>query len=584
MSYFLGIDIGGTWIIGTLIEEGSFTTLKKLGYQDILVNKVESPLNESATVEDLITSLKRLIGSFRLIDNKPEASYLIKAIGISTAGIVDYKGSRILKAAAHLSVLKSDKWKKDLEKFFNCPVTLINDADASLIGASYLNYLEGNKSIGILPVGTGLGFSVWRNYRRWRPCKVLTLLGSIKCFPGSYDTVSSATRLAALHSDKDLIRVLTQPDFNRERQQYIQNLSDIIKTAAILYNLDEIFVCGGLAEVSDICHFPLESKLDEFFLEAPLEMDKLPRVKVLKEGNKLQLLGTLLLAQGEGWARKNQVIKAYSSISTEIPFSPELQLQKLSSFELLEQLMAAEIKAAEDQKKSLYLLEAIIDKITDRLKKGGRLIYVGAGTSGRIAAMDAVEIPCTYGFPEDKVLCLVAGGISDAALEIESDHEEDASSIPEMCLLNLTSNDTVIGISASGSAYYVQSALAFAKELGIYSILIQSNETEQAMPFCDVVIPLYSGNEVVAGSTRMKAGTATKRVLNFISTVSMIKLGKVAGSYMIDVACINKKLVERAQNILKILYGIDNDNALIMLQNNNFSLSKVIKDLNENEN
>lgn len=209
------------------------------------------------------------------------------------------------------------------------------------------------------------------------------------------------------------------------------------------------------------------------------------------------------------------------------------------------------------------------------------MIYVGSGTSGRIASMDAVEIPCTYGFPEDRILCLISGGVADASIEIESDFEEDASAVVEMLFLNIQQNDVVIGISASGTAYYVQSALAFAKNRGAYSVIIQSDPSENTLPFCDEIIPLNSGFEVVAGSTRMKSGTATKKVLNFISSSVMIKLGKVMGPYMIDVACINNKLIERAQDILGILYHINSNEALEKLHESDMQLSRVIAKLKE---
>ena len=122
----------------------------------------------------------------------------------------------------------------------------------------------------------------------------------------------------------------------------------------------------------------------------------------------------------------------------------------------------------------------------------------------------------------------------------------------------------------------MQSALAVAKTRGAYSVLIQSREAKQELPFCDHVISLNSGYEVVAGSTRMKAGTSTKKILNFISSSVMIKSGKVAGSYMVDVACINNKLVDRALSILKILYGLNADEAMAMLKEEEMDLGKVI--------
>ena len=139
----------------------------------------------------------------------------------------------------------------------------------------------------------------------------------------------------------------------------------------------------------------------------------------------------------------------------------------------------------------------------------------------------------------------------------------------------------VIGISASGSAYYVQSALAMAKERGAYSVMIQSEEPQTELPFCHTTIPLNAGNEVVAGSTRMKSGTATKKILNFITSSVMIKMGKVEGSYMVDVACINNKLIQRAQEILGILFRLNEQEALEKLKEANMQLNLAIQNIKQ---
>jgi N-acetylmuramic acid 6-phosphate (MurNAc-6-P) etherase len=190
-----------------------------------------------------------------------------------------------------------------------------------------------------------------------------------------------------------------------------------------------------------------------------------------------------------------------------------------------------------------------------------------------------VEIPCTYGLPKDRVLVVIAGGTADAAMEIEDNFEEDVSSVPEMLLLHIDTKDLVIGISASGSAWFVQSALALAKSRGAYRVLIRAAASEHSLPFCDREIPLHSGWEVVAGSTRMKAGTATKKALNFITTAATIRLGKVKGSYMIDVACINQKLVNRAIHILQTLYRVEEPASLELLERHRYDLGKAIREL-----
>lgn len=571
MNYFLGIDIGGTWIKGVLVTKQLFNWADSLKNDTLQIEKIKSPLNENATPEELINALKKLISRFNV------RSEDISGIGISTGGIVNYQGTKVLKAAKHLNVLKTDDWKTELEKQLQCSAIVMNDADAAALGIAELGFLKGNKTVGIMPIGTGLGFTVWRNGRRWRPGKMLNLLGSVRTPSGFFDNIASASKLASVDVENNLIEVLTQNSYDEVLKEYLNNLVDIINSAAIIYNLDEVMICGGLADAATACNYPLERKLNAQLATQQVELDNVIRASVLKEGNKLQLIGAVALAKGEAAAREMQVSKSYKSISTEIPYQKSIQLQNLSTSEIVRLLWKAEQEAGEQLVKSFLPLEQAIDEISDRINKGGRLIYVGSGTSGRIAAMDAVEIPCTYGFPEDRILCLIAGGIADAAIEIESNFEEDASSVPEMLLMNISAQDTVIGISASGTAYYVQSALALAKERGAYSVLIQSEQPQTELPFCDLVIPLNSGYEVVAGSTRMKAGTATKKILNFISSSVMIKMGKVAGSYMVDVACINNKLIERAQSILGVLNNMDEKEALRQLKKADMNLNQVIK-------
>lgn len=572
--YYLGIDIGGTWIKGALAHESHFEEDKQ---DSFLVKRIKSPLHAKATLLEFVEALKELITCFKI---EPAE---IKGIGISTAGIVNYHGTSVIKAADHLNILKDNSWKIILEKDLGCNASLINDADAATIGLVETGYLTGNRTVGIMPIGTGLGFSVWRNGRRWRPGKSLTLLGSIRTPEGFFDSIASVSELADLDGNKNLINVLTNTSFQHEREKYIQNLVKVINSAAILYSLEEVIICGGLADAVVSCSYLLEKLLNENLEETPVELEKSVKVLVAREGNNLQLIGALALARGEFIAINNKVVPKYGSLDTEIPYNKELQLQNMPTFDIIETLWQAEQEAGYLLKTSLSVISDIVDKSVKRIIKGGRIIYVGAGTSGRIAAMDAVEIPCTYGFPEDQIFALIAGGISDAAIEIESDFEEDASAIPEMLLMNIKQEDTIIGISASGAAYFIQSALAFAKDRKALSVLIQSRLPEKELPFCDYIIPLNSGNELVAGSTRMKAGTATKKVLNFLSTTIMIKLGKVYGTYMVGVACINNKLIERAQNILNILYNIDKKDTLEMLKNEGMDIEKVINKIESNQ-
>jgi predicted NBD/HSP70 family sugar kinase/phosphoheptose isomerase len=455
--HYVAIDIGGSWIKGTSIPAASFDTIRKKGFKELTICKIESPIQAATSVQDLISAIEKLIKS--LGSGMEE----IAGIGISTAGIVDYTGTRVLKAAEHLQILKDENWVDSFRQQVHCPVVIINDADASAIGLAEMNLLTGKKCIGIMPVGTGVGFCVWRNGRRWRPGKVLNLLGSFQTPASRYDEIAGLAGLSSLAPEGDLVPVFQDPDYAGIRLQYLDNLKKVINTAGILYNLDQVMICGGLADVVTACNFSLEDALNELLAEVPPELDHRISVRVMTEGNRHQLIGALSLAKGEADAQRMRVTRSYQALESEVPYEPDIQLQDLSTAEIIDTLYQAEQKAGDQLQKSLPSLVLIIDLISEKIRHGGRIIYVGAGTSGRLAAMDAVEIHCTYGFPEDRMLTLVAGGIADAAIEIESDFEEDASAIPEMLLLNITSDDTVIGISASGNAWYVQSALAFAK-------------------------------------------------------------------------------------------------------------------------
>ena len=574
---YLGIDIGGSWIKGAVMEDNSFDEFKKSHLENLKFQKVKSPLCNSVQLSNLFDAFEALISLLEININN------IAGIGISTAGIVDYSGKKMVKVSKHLSILKDSDWILLLSQKFNCPISLINDADAAAIGIAELGGFQEckSRSVGIMTIGTGLGFSVWRNGRRWRPGKVLNLLGSIRTPSGTFNEIVSVPRLASKHPENDVTQILSDPIYGQIVLNYFTDLSQVINTAAILYNLDEIRICGGLANAVVACNFNLEHRLISIMSEIPNELDRRVKVVVIKEGNLLQLIGSLSLAQGEAVAQQGRVFKTYDELTSERPFKPDIKLQNLSSIEIIETLWQAEQDSSQKLRESLQIVRGALETILIKLKMGGRIIYVGAGASGRIAAMDAIEIPCTYGFPKDRIITLIAGGVADASIEIESNFEEDASAVPEMLLLNITSKDIVIGISVSGSAYFVQSALSLAKYRGAFSVIIQNELPNQSPPFCNVVIPLFSGSEVIAGSTRMKAGTSTKKILNFISTIAMIKMGKVSGAYMIDVACINNKLVERAQHILKVLYNMDQEESLKLLKEANMELSQVIYNIKE---
>lgn len=572
-SVYIGIDIGGSWLKGVSVEAGLNMQMNDISARVLSspVQRVRSRLGENAGPENFIGAMKELLTLILKSEDK------VLGIGISTAGVVDYKGENITIAASHLGALKDTQWVNYLKKRFSAPVTLINDADAAAIGAAARGYLRGLQTIGIMPVGTGIGFSLWRNGRRWNPNQMLPLLGCTLTPDGSYDQIAGVSVIAEC-AGHDLSLIFSNTEHNETRSRYENALSDVIYTACVLYHTDIILLGGGLAEAIRVSGYGIEKVLQERLNDSLAFLKKKVEIKVMPEGNSLPLIGAVLLAMGESVANRVKSSKSYTQINTEIPYDASLELHAMNAFDIVQSLYKAEEEAGINLSVSLNDISEVAGNIASTLDKGGRLIYVGAGTSGRLAAIDTVELACTFGFPRERVYTLISGGLADAAIDIESNFEEDASSVPELLLTGINEKDAVIGISVSGSAYYVQSALALSKSLGAYTVFIQES-VNGVIPYCDKTISLHSGHELIAGSTRMKAGTATKRVLNFISTTAMILSGKVYGCYMIEMECINQKLICRAQNILHQLFDLNKEESYSLLEKNGFNLRLAIKEI-----
>ena len=218
---------------------------------------------------------------------------------------------------------------------------------------------------------------------------------------------------------------------------------------------------------------------------------------------------------------------------------------------------------SEDQKVALVVrdelpnIAAAVEAITARMQRGGRLIYIGAGTSGRLGVLDASECTPTFGTPSELVVGLIAGGsaaLTQAVEGAEDDQERGAAEIDE---LNVSENDSVIGIAASGRTPYAMGGLQEAKKRGALTISIACNRPSPLEELADIGIALVVGPEVVSGSTRLKAGTAQKMALNMISTAVMILLGKTYSNLMVDVQPTNAKLRQRARRIVAEATGLD---------------------------
>ncbi len=243
-----------------------------------------------------------------------------------------------------------------------------------------------------------------------------------------------------------------------------------------------------------------------------------------------------------------------------------LNLDQLPSLALVELFNAEDQKAIEAVARAKQELAQAIDLTADRLHQGGRLFYVGAGTSGRLGVLDAAECPPTFCTPPDLVQGIIAGGagaLVRSSEDLEDRAQDGAAAIAQR---QITQLDVVVGITAGGTTPFVHGALQAARQRGAGTIFIACVPSSQVAFDADVDIRLLTGPEILAGSTRLKAGTVTKLALNILSTCVMVRLGKVYGNRMVDVAVTNHKLRDRALRILQDLTGLSREAAGFLLE------------------
>ena len=210
-------------------------------------------------------------------------------------------------------------------------------------------------------------------------------------------------------------------------------------------------------------------------------------------------------------------------------------------------------------------LASAVDAIAKRLRAGGRLFYLGAGTSGRLGVLDAAECPPTFCSDPDLVQGVLAGGAPALLRSSEGLEDLEGAGRDDLVQRGFGSRDCLVGIAAGGTTPYVRGGLLFAREIGALAIAMACVPSEQAPLPCDIDIRLLTGPELLTGSTRLKAGTATKMALNILSTAVMVRLGKVYGNRMVDVSASNSKLVDRSLRILRDLASVERDEALTLL-------------------
>ena len=268
------------------------------------------------------------------------------------------------------------------------------------------------------------------------------------------------------------------------------------------------------------------------------------------------------------------------NLSTEKRNEKTKDIDLLSVDEILKIMNEEDLKVVDAVKGALPEIRIVIDECIQAYKRGGRIIYIGAGTSGRLGLMDAVEVVPTYN--SDRFVGLIAGGDNAFVKAVEGAEDSRELAVEDLKNISLNEKDMVIGIAASGRTPYVIGGLDYAREVGASTGCLCCNFNTEIAQHCDLPIELSAGPEVVTGSTRLKSGTCQKIVLNMISTVTMVKVGKVFGNLMVDVKATNEKLVERCRRVVMEATGCDHDRADAVLKEteNNCKLAIVMILLN----
>lgn len=238
------------------------------------------------------------------------------------------------------------------------------------------------------------------------------------------------------------------------------------------------------------------------------------------------------------------------NLITESRNEKTMNLDEMNTYDLLKIMNGEDIKVAHCVKNELPQITEATELIISAMKQQGRLIYMGAGTSGRIGLLDAVECPPTFNTDPSEVIGLIAGGENAFIKAVEGAEDSLELGKVDLMRINLTSKDVVVGIAASGRTPYVIAGLEYANEIGAGTISLSCNKDSEIGKIASIAIEIDSGPEILTGSTRLKAGTAQKLVCNMLSTSSMVRMGKVYGNLMVDLQLTNEKLVDRAKRII----------------------------------
>lgn len=261
---------------------------------------------------------------------------------------------------------------------------------------------------------------------------------------------------------------------------------------------------------------------------------------------------------------------------TEQPNLTSAEIDTLSAIEIVGLMIAEDQKIAAAVALESNSIATAVDAIAARIAKGGRLVYLGAGTSGRLGVLDASECPPTFNTPPDMIIGIIAGGTKALTFAVEGAEDDSAAAVVDLQSRALSSRDVLVGIATSGRTPYVIGGLRYAQELGAYAIGLSCNPNSELNQCSDVVIAPVVGPEVISGSTRLKAGTATKMVLNILTTATMVRLGKTYGNWMVDLRATNVKLKARSVRIVSAITGLSDEQSAEQLSRCNGEVKTAI--------
>ncbi|MFC0302590.1 N-acetylmuramic acid 6-phosphate etherase [Virgibacillus soli] len=264
------------------------------------------------------------------------------------------------------------------------------------------------------------------------------------------------------------------------------------------------------------------------------------------------------------------------TLTTEQRNESSMHIDHLPTMDILKIINEEDRTVTEKVHEVLPEIGKTIDVLCQSMKKGGKLFYVGAGTSGRIGILDAVECPPTFSTPPDLIQAVMAGGDGAFRQAVEGAEDDEAQGAADLQERGVTELDVVIGIAASGRTPYVVGALKHAQEIGATSVSLTSNKHAKISRYADIKIEVLTGPEILTGSTRLKAASAHKLILNMITTTTMIKIGKVYENLMVDVKVSNYKLKERAKSIISTITSVSNEEAERVLNETNHEVKPAI--------